>query len=509
MTSWMNNNFVPSASAAGSIGQYYPQNESEFDYASNSSSSIDEPATHNSSSSSQPPPRPQRPFTEYNVFFRLERELLLQGKSDDRDDLEQSKAELKILSSSKEIESSDVAAHRPPQYRHLIMPTDWMVVGSSVSKIIPSESTSFDRSANDKNKETRAKFTFLELTKLISSRWREVCQNDPETKVFCKKIANTEAARYREELEEYRAKYGLEAAKGKKRKSRRRKSPLLHKSQKKSKQVTEEGKEIDMLNNFVPIEDELEEEFRPSPASDLEGGRYTTGPDLVNMMYARQHELQAQLEQSQRRLASLPSSSSFTINTFQGIPKNFSQAQIFQGAIITPSPPSADRYEQGRQMLQDGYNSLQRLSAMRHHTSQSFVRRNSAFDSKYDFLNSGDGAIDDDKVEEYLREFERNVFQQLFQSSAYEDASGFGTLCHNSYLHMCHSCIEETRSSPTEVSQFHSENTHSETMTVTSNDTREKAAVPKIKKLRSLQTNDWVQFTEHVEIKDEDDIFRD
>lgn len=98
MTSWMNNNFIPSNSvsnnrnnfiggandvfdhnfgrtnqcqrqvtpAVGGIGQYYPQNELAIDYVCKSSSSIDGSATQ-SSSSHQPPPRPQRPFTEYNV----------------------------------------------------------------------------------------------------------------------------------------------------------------------------------------------------------------------------------------------------------------------------------------------------------------------------------------------------------------------------------------------------------------------------------------------------------
>ncbi len=318
-----------------------------------------------------------------------------------------------------------------------------------------------------------------------------MCQSDPETKEFCKKIADKEAARYREELEDYRAKYGVEAAKGKKRKPRKRKSLQLSQSQKKTKQVKEEGKqiEIDTLNIVVPklrTEEDPEEVFSPSPASDFDDSSHATLPDFVNMMYLRQ-ELQAQLEQSQRWLASLPVTSSFTINTFQGIPKD----HMFLG----PNPPSDDRYEQGGQILQDGYKSSQMLSAMRQHTSQSFVRRNSAFDSKYDFLNAGDGAIDDDKVEEHLREFERNVFQQMFQSPAYEHLSGFG-VGHNLYPQECHmKCIGESRISPSEVSQFDFDNKHIYTR-------EEAVAAPMINKLTSLQTNDWFQFTEHVEIKD-------
>ena len=409
-----------------------------------------------------------------------------------------SKAEQKILSSGKEIESSDLAAHRPRQYRHLIMPTDWFIVGSknkSASTKLslgdsPPNIMSSEAALVGKQKETRAKFTFLELTKLISSRWREVCKNDPVTKEFCNKIASKEAARYKAELEEYRHKYGAEAAKGKKRKPRK---SLLPEPQKKTKQVKEEEEgEICMLNNFVPVEGNLKEEARPSPVSVLEDGT----PDIIVKMYARQRELQAQLEQRQRRLASLPLSSSFTVNTFQGIPKDFSQAQTFQGAIITPNPPSADRYAQGRQILQNGYDSPQRLGGMRRSTGQSFVRQNSAFDSKYDFLNSADGVIDDDKVEEYLRDFECKVFQQMFKNSTYEDPSTSGVgMCidRNLYLTKFHRrCVEKSRSrcSPSEVSQFDLAN-------VTSNAT---TAAPTLKKLRSLQSNDWALFTKHVEI---------
>ena len=203
------------------------------------------------------------------------------------------------------------------------MPADWFIVGSknkSASTKLslgdsPPNIMSSEAALVRKQKETRAKFTFLELTKLISSRWREVCKNDPVTKEFCNKIASKEAARYKAELEEYRHKYGAEAAKGKKRKPRK---SLLPEPQKKTKQVKEEEEEeeegeICMLNNFVPVEGNLKEEAQPSPESDLEDGN----PDIIVKMYARQQELQAQLEQRQRRLASLPLSSSSVIGNLK------------------------------------------------------------------------------------------------------------------------------------------------------------------------------------------------
>ena len=379
--------------------------------------------------------------------------------------MEKSRAEEKILSCGKEIESSDVAARRPQQYRHLIMQVDWMIVGSSTScETAPSGKRASKRR---KNTDAKSKFTFLELTKLISSRWKEVCQNDPETKDFCKKIADAEAARYRADLEDYRRKYGVEAARGKKRKSRKSLSP---ESLETTKQAKEE-EDFDMLNNFVPVEEDLEEDFGPPQASNSDNRSHTIVPPLISMMYSRQQELQARLERTQRKLASLPFSSSFTINTFQGIPKDFSHAHTFQGAVIAPSPPSAYLHAQAQemqpQMQQNRYNN------------------------------------DDKVVEEYLHELERKVFQRQVKSSAYGGASGVDR---NFYLQKFHrKCIAKTKSkwSPSQVSQFNLAHNRSDAMNVTSSSAAE---APKRKKLSRLQSNDWALFTENVEIKDAEDI---
>ena len=415
--------------------------------------------------SSQPPPRPQRPFTEYNVFFRLERELLLQGTPDsDAFEIEKSRAEERILSCGKEIESSDVAARRPQQYRHLIMAVDWMIVGSSTS--CQADPSGKRASKRRKDADAKSKFTFLELTKLISSRWKEVCQNDPETKDFCKNIADAEAARYRADLEDYRRKYGVEAARGKKRKSRKVRPESLETT----KQVKEEEEEeFDMLNNFVPVDEDLEEDFGPPQASNSDNRSHTIVPPLISMMYSRQQELQTRLERTQRKLASLPFSSSFTINTFQGIPKDFSHAHTFQGAVIAPSPPSAYLHAQAQemqlQMPQNHYNN------------------------------------DDKVVEEYLHELERKVIQRQVKSSAYGGASGVRLgIDRNLYLQKFHrKCIAKTKSkwSPSQY-QFHLAHSHSDVMNVTSSSATE---APKRKKFRRLQS--WF---ENVEIKDAEDI---
>lgn len=491
--------------------QYNTQNEWAMGYESKSSSN-DGSSTQNLTSP-QVPPRPQRPFTEYNVFFQLERELLLQNASDD---LEKNETAQKILSYGKEIESPDVAALRPPQYRHLALSVDWYVVGNKYkssstksSDSVPSTFAPSKRSASAKKKENHGKISFLELTKLISSKWREV---DPVTKEFCKKIAAGEAERYKKELEEYKLRYGVEAAKGKKRKPRK---SLSSEAQKKTKQGNDEREEIDMLNNFVPIEGDLEEDDLlasqsysirqqvPLTVSDLGGSSH------MRMLYARQQEIQAQLMQyRQRRTASPPLSSSFTVNTFQGIPKDFSQSQTFQGSIITPHAPFANRYAKGRQILQNGLRRLHNdACTMSWNAGQSFFRQNSAFDSKYDFLDSVDGGMDDHKVHEFLRDYERKVFRLV----SHEDTSNcrMGGIDRNLYLRKFHrKCVKKQRLFQSEVSRFDFVNNHnhSEMMNFPSNSAFVSAPKPKLKKLRSLQSNDWALFTEHVEIKGDDDI---
>ena len=129
------------------------------------------------------------------VFFRLERELLLQGKPGTMDYTDKNTIAQSIIGSGKEIESADIAALRPPRYRHLILSNDWFKVGNKNKSpsIKPNTSPSIIS-----DKKPQGKFSFLELTKLISSNWKEVCSNDTVTKDFCKLIADGEAARYKQ-----------------------------------------------------------------------------------------------------------------------------------------------------------------------------------------------------------------------------------------------------------------------------------------------------------------------
>jgi hypothetical protein len=106
--------------------------------------------------------------------------------------------------------------------------------------------------------------TFVELTKLVSSKWKVV---DPETKEYCRNIAQGEFKRYRKELDEFIKIYGSEAAKGKKRKPRQSKSKKVTlKMQHVDPQQKEEVAEPDLFGGtgecaFIPIDDDLDDDI--------------------------------------------------------------------------------------------------------------------------------------------------------------------------------------------------------------------------------------------------------
>jgi len=191
--------------------------------------------------------RPQRPFTEYNVFFQLEREFLLQSREDG---LSNGAYTVKrILDQERQVESPEKVALRPRKYRHLILPSDWYVVGSKYTGKGDPNSYRRDR----KHRKTHGVISFVELTKLVSSKWKVV---DPETKDYCRNIAQGEYKRYRKELDEFIMIYGADAAKGKKRKPRKAKQVV----EPKKPEEPQEMAEVEPFNGefaFIPIDDEL------------------------------------------------------------------------------------------------------------------------------------------------------------------------------------------------------------------------------------------------------------
>lgn len=182
--------------------------------------------------------KPPRPYTEYNIFFQLERERILgelekernEGGDDDANDdviknlkisEEDGSAGNKeggivghIMPSSKDDDSkshedvrkfytpsspgivlnrpsdSNDILPRPGRFAHLQLAPLWY---DSTHRLAQSKLNKSRR----RHRKTHGLVGFLELTKRIAKAWSEV---DPETKAYCKKVADRQLKKYKEEM---------------------------------------------------------------------------------------------------------------------------------------------------------------------------------------------------------------------------------------------------------------------------------------------------------------------
>ena len=123
------------------------------------------------------PKKPQRPLTAYHIFLQIEREYIIQTMDGDVSD--QSMMENKIL-------HDDV----PQRYKNIKLMPDWYAGPGKRKK--------------RKHRKQHGKIGFLELSKIISSRWAELEKVDPETKSYVQKIAKAEVAEYYKEMDQYK-----------------------------------------------------------------------------------------------------------------------------------------------------------------------------------------------------------------------------------------------------------------------------------------------------------------
>jgi len=141
--------------------------------------------------------KPPRPYTEYNIFFQLERERILaelesekqkeNAKDGKTEDLEESSRITKELNQPSD--PNDILP-RPPQFAHLRLGEYWY---DSTYRLRQSKHTKSRR----KHRKTHGLVGFLDLTRRIAKAWSEA---DEATKGYCKKVANRQLKTYKEEL---------------------------------------------------------------------------------------------------------------------------------------------------------------------------------------------------------------------------------------------------------------------------------------------------------------------
>lgn len=125
-------------------------------------------------------PRPPRPYTDYNIFFQLEREYILQN-------------ELGVtpnLDSSNLFNSSDANYNGPPlppRYNGIILHKDWYKTGKG-------------RNKKRRHRISHGKIGFCELSKKIATNWYDI---DIETKKFCEAASDLGMIEYKKAMRLY------------------------------------------------------------------------------------------------------------------------------------------------------------------------------------------------------------------------------------------------------------------------------------------------------------------
>ncbi|KAL7462388.1 hypothetical protein ACHAXS_002766 [Conticribra weissflogii] len=152
---------------------------------------------HVDNNSNPLPIKPKRPMTAYHVYSQLERNYIIQNhpsyQPNTHDDGDQNNPNQESTS------IDENASERPPKYRGIIMPKDWFLSRKGEIK--------------KKDRKNHGVISFVELSKTVSYNWKN--EADEETKAYCKKIADEQLARYREEMASYVEQYGVEAVKSK------------------------------------------------------------------------------------------------------------------------------------------------------------------------------------------------------------------------------------------------------------------------------------------------------
>lgn len=172
--------------------------------------------------------KPPRPYTEYNIFFQLERERILV-------ELEVRRRTEEGMPASPPVEpatpNDDAAGHNgdtsPDSPRGFLGP-DEVNLPSDPGDVLPRPArfealrlspkwydsthrlaeTRRNR-ARRRHRKTHGLVGFLDLTKMISRAWREC---DAETRAYCRRVADRQLGYYKEELQVLKRKREEEAA---------------------------------------------------------------------------------------------------------------------------------------------------------------------------------------------------------------------------------------------------------------------------------------------------------
>ncbi|KAL3789359.1 hypothetical protein HJC23_006513 [Cyclotella cryptica] len=131
--------------------------------------------------------KPIRPLTAYHLYFQLEREFIIQSTVSDDYNIE--KVDIRPI-------GLEIDPEMPLRYHYIHLSPDWYASGKE------------KRGSSDqkrKHRKTHGKIAFLDLSRLVASRWATLEETDPETKFYCAKVAKRELDSYKLQVKKYKA----------------------------------------------------------------------------------------------------------------------------------------------------------------------------------------------------------------------------------------------------------------------------------------------------------------
>jgi hypothetical protein len=127
------------------------------------------------------PTKPLRPLSAYHMFLQLEKEFIIQTMAGEED----TTTDKSIIHDEKVY-----LDYVPERYRQIKLSPEWYFGPGK-------------RRKKRKHRKQHGKVGFLELSRMIASRWAKLDETNPEVKSFVQKIADQELAEYRREMKVY------------------------------------------------------------------------------------------------------------------------------------------------------------------------------------------------------------------------------------------------------------------------------------------------------------------
>lgn len=126
------------------------------------------------------PTKPLRPLTAYQMFLQLEKEFIIQTMAGGEDTTDKSNTH----------DDKVYLDYVPERYQQIKLSPEWYFGPGK-------------RRKKRKHRKQHGKVGFLELSRMIASRWSKLDETNPEVKSFVQKIADQELAEYRREMKVY------------------------------------------------------------------------------------------------------------------------------------------------------------------------------------------------------------------------------------------------------------------------------------------------------------------